>query len=124
MKYEAGQVVLVKYLSFTKEVVNGLFLILYCENADISTSNRKNYTVVKLTTQLVDTTYTVKISNKYNTFLDKNCYASCSVIQTFNDDQIIRELGKIDKNTLMKVYRSYRGFQFELERQFLDAMEQ
>lgn len=120
MKVKSGKVVLAKYYDFEGNHANGLFLVLYAENDDISVSNVKNHTVLKITTQL-ETAYSVKINRNKNSFLEKDCCVSCSKVQTFNDDQIFKELGELDDQTMKKVFKTFHKFFYELERQLLES---
>ena len=120
MKVKAGKVVLAKYYDFEGNHINGLFLVLYAENDDISTSNVKNHVVLKITTQL-ELSYAVKVNRAKNSFLEKDCCVSCSKVQTFNDEQIFKELGQLDEGTMKKVFKTFHKFHYELERQFLES---
>ena len=122
MRYKPGQIVFAEYGGFDNEIRKGLFLVLYSETDDTTTENQKNYIVVKVTSQLVDTTYVVKLSTKYNEFLQKDCYVACSKVHTFNYTQITGLLGEIDNNSLKKVFKCWCKFNYELERQCLERI--
>lgn len=122
MNYEVGTVVIAKYTNFEGKRVTGLFLIIYSENNDIMTPNKKNYTALKVTSQLLDSSYVSKLNCNVVEFLDKDCYVACSKVHTLSYSEIIKSLGKLDAYKIMCVYRTYKRYQNELERQMLDII--
>lgn len=104
-------------------VVKNFFLIIYAEQQDNMTMHRRNYCALKLTTSVVDEAiYTCSYSNEYNSFMKQSGFVSCSKLHTFDYNQIAGCLGKMDSNTMKKVFKIYHRFQCELERQFLERI--
>lgn len=104
-------------------VVMNFFLVIYSEQQDNMTMHKRNYCALKLTTKIVDEAiYNCKIDNDKNEFFNQPGYVSCSKVHTFDYNQIAGCLGKMDNNTMKKVFKIYHRFQCELERQFIDKI--
>lgn len=121
---EPGSVVLAHYCDFTGEKKQGVFLVLYDEQLDSLHSYKGNVTALKVTTSLrMSSNYNVCISDGRNEFLDKDCFALCSKVHTLSkSDQIYKRVGVIHPATLRQVYKVYRRYEMELERQMEDYL--
>ena len=67
--------------------------------------------------------YTVKLKQDTTSFLDKDCYVACAKIQTLSKSQVIKVLGKLSVHDMMKVYKVYKRYLNEQDRQYLERIE-
>ena len=116
-----GTIVCANYTDFQGNKLVGLFLILYDEQIDASHNFKGNVTAVKITTSLnMCSNYSVCLKDGKNEFLDKDCFALCSKVTTLDKDQIYKVLGSLHPYTLRQVYKCYRRYETEVERQMED----
>ena len=116
-----GTVVCANYTDFQGKVTNGLFIVLYDEQLDSSHNYKGNVTTLKITTSLnMCTNYCVCLTDARNEFFDKDCFALCSKVNVLNKEQIYKILGVVHPHTLRQVYKCYRRYEVEVERQLED----
>ena len=116
-----GTVVCANYNDFLGNKTVGIFLILYDEQLDSSHTYKGNVTALKVTTSLnLCTNYCACLTDGKNDFLDRDCFALCSKVITLDKEQIYKVLGTIHPYTLRQVYKVYRRYEMELERQMED----
>ena len=116
-----GTIVLANYADFDGNKRVGIFCILYDEQLDSSNNFKGNVVALKVTTSYnMITSYCIPLTDGRNDFLDKDCMVLCSKIHTLEKDQVYKELGVIHPHTLRQVYKCYRRFETELERQMED----
>jgi hypothetical protein len=117
-----GTIVCANYADFQGNKLVGLFLVLYDEQIDASHNYKGNITAVKVTTSLnMCSNYCVCLKEEgVNDFLDKDCFALCSKVITLDKEQVYKVLGCLHPRTLRQVYKCYRRYETEVERQLED----
>ena len=77
--------------------------------------------MVKVTTSYsMITNYCVPLTDGRNDFFTRDCMALCSKPQILDKNQITKVQGSLHPHTLRQVYKCYRRFESELERQMED----
>lgn len=116
-----GTIVAASYGDFEGKKRVGIFCVLYTEQLDSSNNFKGNVVALKVTTSFnMITNYCVPLTDGKNEFLERDCMALCSKIHTLDKDQIYKTLGELHPYTLRQVYKCYRRFITELERQMED----
>lgn len=116
-----GTIVCANYTDFSGSICQGIFLVLYDEQLDFSNNFKGNVIALKVSTQFhMITNYCVPLTDGHNSFFDKECMALCSKVHTLDKEQVYKVLGVIHPHTLRQVYKVYRRFEAELERQLED----
>lgn len=116
-----GSVVCSSYVDFEGKTCVGLFCVLYDEQLDSANNFKGNVIALKITTSYsMITNYCVPLNDGRNDFFEKNCIALCSKVHTIDKDNIYKVLGELHPYTLRQVYKNYRRFETELERQMED----
>lgn len=116
-----GTVVCANYTDFQGNKTVGIFLILYDEQLDSSHTYKGNVTAIKVTTSLnMCTNYCVCLTDGRSDFFERDCFALCSKVTVLDKEQIYKVLGNIHPYTLRQVYKVYRRYEAELERQMED----
>ena len=119
-----GTVVSVNYNDFSGNPQHGLFLVLYDEQIDASNNFKNNFTAIKITTSYnMITNYCVPLTDgKSDKLFTRQCMALCSKVHTFDKSQVSEEIGRVHHTTLKNVYKCYRRFITEVERQLEDYL--
>lgn len=113
-----GSIVSVDYSSFDGKPLHGFFCVLYDEELDSANGHMNNFTAIKVTTSFnMLSNYAVPVTDGNTTIFNKDCMALCSKIHTFSKDQVTEVKGRLHPITFRNVYRCYRRFITELERQ-------
>lgn len=116
-----GDVVLSEYYKLDGSKGIGLFLVVYCEKNDtsISRGNSTNITGLKITSQAdsVDN-YSVVLPQDKITFLDKTSFVMCNKPSSLSSSGI-KTLGRVYGPYLKQIFRTFKGYLTELERQML-----
>ena len=116
-----GTIVCAKYPDFEGKLVPGIFCVLYDEQLDASNNFKNNIIALKVSTSYnMITSYCVPLNDVRNTFFDKDCMALCSKPHVLEKDSVYKILGVLHPYTLRQVYKVYRRFETELERQMED----
>lgn len=116
-----GTIVTANYADFEGKKRVGIFCILYDEQLDSSNHFKGNVIGLKVTTSYnMITNYCVPLTDGRNDFIEKDCMVLCSKVHTLEKEQIYKILGNIHPHTLRQVYKCYRRFETELERQMED----
>lgn len=116
-----GTVVCANYTDFLGNKTVGIFLVLYDEQLDSSHTYKGNVMALKVTTSLnMCTNYCVCLKDGRNDFLEQDCFALCSKTNILEKDQIYKILGSLHPYTLRQVYKVYRRYETEVERQMED----
>lgn len=116
-----GSIVCAKYLDFENKERIGIFCVLYDEQLDASNNFKGNIIVLKVSTSYsMITNYCVPLTDGRNDFLEKDCMTLCSKVHTLDKSQVYKVLGCLHPHTLRQVYKVYRRFETELERQLED----
>jgi len=120
----AGSVVLAGYNDFTGNRKAALFLILYDEQFDSDVPENKNVYALKLTTQsTLLSNYIVRINMRENSFLNSPSLVCCSKPHILHKvHNIYNVLGVLDSRTMKNVYRMYKKFANEIDRQTLESI--
>lgn len=118
MRVNIGDVVLIKYRTFTDELVVGIFAVIYHETYDVVTST--NFTAIKLSTE--DGCYQIKLEKKYLRFLDHDSYLNCNAQFKFREDQVLKLIGKLSPYYLNKVLQQTRNYQKKIEKQLVSSI--
>jgi len=117
--YTPGSVVGVDYTDFNGKKQTGLFLVLYDESLDSSVTFKNNIVCLKISSQIRQcSAYSSSLDDV--SFLNKGSLVLCSKVHTFDKGQVFSTLGEVHYNVLKRVYRIYRRFITELERQVED----
>jgi hypothetical protein len=119
-----GTIVCAKYNKFDGTETTGIFCVIYDEQLDSNVLTRKNVLAVKLSTQLtLVSNYSVDIDMERNSFLLSKSIVCCSKIHILHkEQQVYKVLGKLDKATYDRVFKSYMRFAFETQRQLIDRL--
>lgn len=117
-----GTIVSVDYADFEGNIQHGLFCVLYDEQIDSSHNFKNNFTAIKITTSFnMITSYCVPVTDgKSDKLFSRPCMALCSKLHTFDKSQVVGEIGRLHPHTLRQIYKCYRRFITELERQIED----
>ena len=116
-----GTIVTANYADFEGKKRLGIFCIIYDEQIDSSNNFKGNCIALKISTSYnMVTNYSVPLTDGRNTFLDKDCMALCSKLHTLEKKQVCKVLGSLHPYTLRQVYKCFRRFETELERQMED----
>lgn len=113
-----GTVVRVSYTDFNNKPLEGYLCVLYDEELDASNKYMNNIIAIKITTSymMIDN-YSVPVTDNYTTLFTRDSMALCSKLHTFSKDQILDIKGRLHPKTFRDVYKCYRRFITELERQ-------
>lgn len=119
-----GTIVCAKYNKFDGTVADGIFCVIYDEQLDNNVLTRKNVMALKLSTQLtLVSNYVVDIDMERNNYLDSKSIVCCSKTHILHkEQQVYRILGKLDKSTYDRVFKSYMKFACEMQRQLIDRL--
>ena len=116
-----GSIVCASYGDFEGNKQVGIFCVLYDEQLDSTNTFKNNVVALKVSTSYnMITNYCVPLNDGKNPFFDKDCMALCSKVHLLDKDQIYKQLGVLHPYTLRQVYKVYRRFETELERQMED----
>lgn len=116
-----GTIVSVDYTDFEGNPLHGFFCVLYDEQLDSSNNFKNNFTAIKITTSYnMITNYCIPVSAENPDIFKKDCMALCSKLHTLNKDQVTSVLGHLHPKTIKQIYRCYKRFESELERQMED----
>lgn len=116
-----GTIVTANYADFEGKKKVGIFCILYDEQLDSSNTFKGNVVALKVTTSYnMITNYCVPLTDGRNSFIERECMVLCSKLHTLEKEQIYKVLGSIHPHTLRQVYKCFRRFETELERQMED----
>lgn len=119
--FTPGTIVCANYRDFNGVERVGIFCIIYDEQLDPSMNYKKNVLGVKVTTSLgLCTNYCVALNDGFNNFFDKDCLALCSKPHVLEKEACYKVIGVLSRTTFKKVYKEYKQFERELERQMLD----
>ena len=119
-----GTIICAKYNKFDGTVADGIFCVIYDEQLDNNVLTRKNVMALKLSTQLtLVSNYVVDIDMDKNNYLDSKSIVCCSKTHILHkEQQVYRILGKLDKSTYDRVFKSYMKFACEMQRQLIDRL--
>ena len=121
--YRPGTMVCARYKTFDGKLQPGVFLILYDEALDSHHQFKENVTALKCTTSdSIIGNYTVTLNDGNNPFLERDTIVACSKVHTINKRQIFKELGTIHPITYRSVYKVYKRFVNEIEREMEDYL--
>lgn len=116
-----GSIVCAHYNAFQGDDRVGLFCILYDEQLDSSNNYKNNVVALKVTTNLrMANTYVVSANDGRNDFFEQDCLVCCSKVHIIDKEQIYKIVGTLHSSTLKNVYKVYRQFEREIERQVED----
>lgn len=117
-----GTIVCANYCDFNGNAQHGIFIVLYDEQLDSAHNFKGNVTAIKVTTSLnMTTSYTVFLKDGKTDCLERDCVALCSKVHTLDKDiQIYKIIGSLHPATLRAVYKVYRRYISEVERQMED----
>lgn len=116
-----GTILCASYTDFQGNKQVGIFCVLYDEQLDSSNNFKGNIVALKVTTSYnMIVNYCVPLNDGRNDFFDKDCIALCSKVHTMEKEQVYKILGTLHPYTLRQVYKVYRRFVTELERQMED----
>lgn len=120
--YTPGSIVVANYLDVQGKYNTGFFCVLYDEQIDPVCSFKSNVIALKITTSynMMMTNHAIPVSNDNNTFFDRECMALCSRPYVIDKSRILELKGYLDPKTFGQVYRGYKRFESELERQTED----
>jgi len=121
---QAGSIVLAGYNDFKGNRKAGIFLVLYDEQLDNDLFESKNVLAMKLSTQTtLLSNYVVRIPMNRNQFLNTPSLICCSKTHLLHKcDNIYNVLGQLDSGTVKLVYKTYKKFINEVDRQILDSI--
>lgn len=116
-----GTIVLTDYRDFDGQVRQGVFCILYDEALDPNTDHKFNVVAVKVTTSQKQLgVYSVPLNyDDKNNFLKELSYAMCSKIHVISKNSIRCSLGRLEKDTYLHVYKTYKRFQNEMDKELI-----
>lgn len=116
-----GTVVCAHYNAFKGDDRVGVFCVLYDEQLDSSNNYKGNIVALKVTSQnKMISNYCVPIRSDVDKFFEQDCIVLCSKIHVIEKEQCYKKIGNLSSQTLRQVYRMYRQFERELERQVED----
>ena len=119
-----GTIVITDYRDFDGKVRQGDFCILYDEALDDNVDHKYNVVAVKVTTsQKQLTAYTVPLTyDDKNSFFKEFSYACCSKIHVMSKSSIKGALGRLDDETYLRVYKTYKKFLNEMDKQLTNYL--
>ena len=119
-----GTIVCSTYNDFNNVQQTGLFCVLYDEQLDDNVYTRKNVLACKVSTQTtLSSNYSVHVTMDKNQFLDKPCIICCSKLHVLHKERnIYKVIGKLDVCTVKTIYKIYKRFVDNTERQLLDRI--
>ena len=115
----AGAVVNVEYAGLDNITRRGICLVIYNEGEDQQTFDNNNILVMKITSQMSDCPYKVRLYKDKYDFLKLDSYVLISKLQITDISSVVYHLGFIDNNDMMKIFKTYTKFKNEMERQML-----
>lgn len=118
MRVNVGDFVLINYLDFNDEVSTGIFYVIYHECYDILGS--QSFVGVKVSTK--PSGFQVPINKEYLHFLNKNSYINCSSPHRFQEQQVIKILGRTNDYYLNRVIIQLNSFHKTIEKQLTDKV--
>lgn len=121
--FRPGTLVAARYKKFDGSTQPGVFLILYDEALDSHHQFKDNVTALKCTTSdSIIGNYTVTLNDGNNNFLERDTVVACSKVHTLNKSQIFKVIGIINPITYTTVYKVYKRFVNEIEREMEDYL--
>lgn len=121
--FRPGTLVCARYKAFDGKLLPGVFLILYDEALDSHHQFKENVTALKCTTSdSIIGNYTVTLNDGNNSFVERDTIVACSKVHTLDKKQIFKELGVIAPETYRNVYKVYKKFINEIEREMEDYL--
>jgi hypothetical protein len=121
--YRPGTIVCARYKTFSGKMQPGVFLVLYDEALDSHHQYKENILVLKCTTSdSIIGNYTVSLNDGNNPFLERDTIVACSKAHTLCKNQVFKELGVIAPVTYRSVYKVFKKFMSEIEREMEDYL--
>lgn len=119
-----GTIICAKYNKFDGSLADGIFCVVYDEQLDSNVLTRKNVLALKLSTQLtLVSNYVVDVDMERNDYLLSKSIVCCSKLHLLHkEQQVYKVLGKLDKATYDRVFKSYMRFMSETQRQAIDRL--
>lgn len=121
--YHAGTLVCANYRDFKGKLQPGVFLIIYDEALDSHHQFKNNVTALKCTTSdAIIGNYTVTLNDGNNPEVERDTIVACSKVHTIDKSQIFKVICTIHSTTFKSVYKVYRKFISEMEREMEDYL--
>lgn len=119
--YRPGTLVCVNYKDFKGKIQPGVFLVIYDEALDSHHQFKNNVTALKCTTSSsIIGNYTVALNDGNNPDLERDTIVACSKVHTLDKSQIFKTICTIHPVTYRSVYKVYKKYMNEIEREMED----
>lgn len=119
--YRPGTLVCAKYLDFEGVSQNGVFLVVYDEALDSHHQFKNNITALKCTTSsAIIGNYTVALNDGNNPDIERDTIVACSKVHTIDKSQIFKTICTIHPITYKNIYKVYKRYISETEREMED----
>lgn len=124
MDFKVGDVVCATYSGFDNVKHTGIFLIVYDEQNDSNVIEKFNVVAMKISSQTtVAGNYVLNVDRKKNDWFTGQSIILWSKLHTLDKrTNIYKKLGSFDSNTMLKVFKVYKRFVSEQERQMLEVL--
>lgn len=121
--YRPGTIVCAHYKTFKGESQPGVFLVLYDEALDSQHHFKENIVALKCTTSsAIVGNYTVALNDGNNPKIERDTIVACSKIHTLDKSQVFKEVCVLHPVTFRTVYKTYKRFISEVEREMEDYL--
>ena len=121
--YRPGTLVCATYKEFDGKQQPGVFVILYDEALDSNHRFKDNVVALKCTTSMsIVGNYTVTLTDGNNPTIERPTIASCSKPITLKKSNIFKVICTLHPVTYRTVYKTYKKFAGEIDRQMEDYL--
>jgi len=119
--YRPGTLLCANYKDFNGKLQPGVFLVIYDEALDAHHQFKNNITVLKCTTSdAIIGNYTVTLNDGNNPDIERDTIVACSKLHTLDKTQIFKVICTVHPYTYKQVYKVYRRYVREVEREMED----
>jgi len=119
--FRPGTLVCANYRDFKGKLVPGVFLIVYDEALDSHHQFKNNVSALKCTTSdAIIGNYTVTLNDGNNPSVERDTIVACSKMHTIDKVQIFKVICTIHPTTYRNIYKVYKKFTNEVEREMED----
>lgn len=114
-KYDAGDVVIVKYDTFEHTTENGIFVVIH-DGAFDDNAIDINIMGIKITSKILNNDYCVNLP-KGMANLDLDSIVCCSTIHKIHKGNIVAKLGRLNIDKITEIKEKFKVFSNEIIRQ-------
>ena len=113
MRVNIGDVILVPYGTYSGEIKNAVFLVIYHEAYDGNRSS-SDFTGIKISSH--EYHYGILLKKDFLPFLHHDSYINCNQQHRFSEDQVIKRLGEVNKQSMFNILQQLKNYNAATQR--------